>query len=135
MEFLFIFCDVLFTTVPFLNKRQLPTNWDELVENSQELVTEERFNLVKTCLFPEADSGDNSSIPEPSPNFQQAGNVGTNTTPTNVPTESPARNILASSQERLPVCKGDNVTPSNNNPEAPKMINLETFGLIRSKRI
>ena len=86
-----------------MNKIQLPPNWVELVKNSQELVTEEIFNLAKTWLFPEADSGDNTSIPEPSPILQQARNVGTNSTPTTVPTASPVINILVSSQARLPV--------------------------------
>ena len=38
----------LFTTVPFMKKIQLPPNWAELVKNSQELLTEKRFNLAKT---------------------------------------------------------------------------------------
>ena len=35
-----IFFNALFKIVPFMNKIQLPTNWDELVKNSRELVTE-----------------------------------------------------------------------------------------------
>ena len=43
--------DDLFTTVPFMNKSQLPPNWDELVKDSRELVTDERFNLEKLGSF------------------------------------------------------------------------------------
>ena len=118
-----------------MNKIQLPPNWAEIVKNSGELVTEDRSNLAKTWLFPEADSGDNASIPEPSPIFQQARNVGTNTTSTTVPTVSPTSNIIARSQARLPVCKGYNTPSSNNDLESPKMTNLATSGLRRSKRI
>ena len=112
-----------------MSKSQLPPNWDELVENSRELVTEDIFNLVKTWLFPQADSGDNTSIPEPSPNLHQAGNVDTNATTTTVPTVSPTINILDRSHARLPVCKGDNAPSSDNDLEAPNIINLATSGL------
>ena len=50
-QFCIVF-DNLFTTVTFMNKIQLPPNWSELVENLRELVTEERFNLAKTWIFP-----------------------------------------------------------------------------------
>ena len=43
--------DDLFTTVSFMNKNQLPPNWAELVKDSRELVTDERFNLAETWLF------------------------------------------------------------------------------------
>ena len=112
-----------------MNKIQIPPNCAELVKNSRELVTEERFILEKTWLFPEADSGENYSIPEPSPILQQAGNIGTNATHTLAPTAYLTRNILAISQVKLPVFKGGNVPQSNNDLEAPKMINLETSGL------
>ena len=118
-----------------MNKSQLPPNWYELVKDSQELVTEERFKLEKTWLFSEAYSGDNASIPEPSPFLQQERNVVTSAKPTIVPMASPTSNIISRSQARLTVCKGDHAPSSNNNLESPKMINLETSGLKRSKRI
>ena len=81
------------------------SNWAEIVKNSRELVTEEIFNLAKNWLFPEAYSGDNASIAEISTIFQQAGNAGTNATPTIIPMASPTSNIIATSQARLPVCE------------------------------
>ena len=120
-------------TVPFMKKIQIPPNWSELVEKSRELVTEERFNLENNWLFTEADSGNNASIPEPSPIMQQSGNVGNNVTPTIVCMASPISNILSSSQARLTVFEGDNVPSSNNDIEAPNMINFATTGLRRSK--
>ena len=118
-----------------MNSIQLPPNWDDLVRKSRELLTEDRFKLAKTWLFSEADSGDNASIPQPSPILQQARNVGTNAKTTIVPTTTPTINILYSSQARLPVCKGDNVYSSNNDLEYPNMINLAASGLRQSKRI
>ena len=130
-----IFFDDLFTTVSFMNKIQLPPNWAEIVKNSLEIVTEERFNLVNTWLFPEAYSGNNASIPQPSQILQQAGNFGTSAKPNTAPTASPTSNILASSQTRLSVCEGDNELSSNNGIESPKMINLATSGLRQPKQI
>ena len=66
-----IIFDDLFTTVPFMNKSQLPPNRAERVKYSRELVTYEQFNLAKTWLFPSADSGDDISIPEPRPIIKQ----------------------------------------------------------------
>ena len=50
-------------------------------------------------------------------------------------TESPTRDILASSQAKLTFCKEDNAPSSNNNLESFKMINMATSGLIQSKLI
>ena len=69
--------DDLFTTVPFMNKSMLPLNWAELVKDYRELVTDERFNLEKTWLFPSADSGEDVSIPEPRPVIQQSAATAT----------------------------------------------------------
>ena len=122
-----------------MKKIQLPTNSAELVKYSCELVTDERFNLAKTWLFPSADSGDNVSVPETSPILQQAENTATDTTepivnPT-LPTLSLPINFLANNPARLPVCEGNDVHSSNNDLEAPEMINLESSGLRRSQRI
>ena len=113
--------DDLFTTVPFMNKNQLPPNWADLVENSCELATEEKFDLAKTWLFPAADSGDNASIPEPS-HDESASDDNSETTQ--------RTNNISSTTSRLPVCEGEDEAL-----EAPNMINLATSGLRRSKRI
>ena len=128
-----IIFDDLFTTVPSMNKNQLPPNWADLVENSRESVTDERFDLAKTWLFPSADSGDNSAIPEPSPPQQQAMTVPT--TATQEATQYKTINFLAENPARLPVCEGDDEQSSTNDLEAPTMINLATSGLRRSQRI
>ena len=39
-----------FTTVPFMDKNQVPPNWAKLVQSSRELVTEEQFDLANTWL-------------------------------------------------------------------------------------
>jgi hypothetical protein len=52
-----------FTTVPFMEKNEVPPHLAELVENSCEKVTEENHELAQTWLFPDADPGD-ISMPE-----------------------------------------------------------------------
>ena len=144
-----IIVDDLFTTVPFMQKNQLPPNLADLDENSQELVTDERFNLAKTWLFLLDDAGDNASIPEPNPILQQdekgvifepiAKSIATDDTVTFEPiansiasTASSPIDFLADNPARLPVCEGDVEHSSNKDFEPPKMINLENSGLRRS---
>ncbi len=40
-----------FTTVPFMEKNEVPPHWAKLIENSREKVTEELYELAKTWLF------------------------------------------------------------------------------------
>jgi hypothetical protein len=56
-----------FTTVPFMEKNEVPLHWAKLVENSCEKVTEEHYELAKTWLFPDAEPGD-ISMPEQNQN-------------------------------------------------------------------
>jgi hypothetical protein len=46
--------DDLYSTVSYMEKSEVPPNWDNLVENSREKVTEEDYNLAKMWLFPQA---------------------------------------------------------------------------------
>ena len=39
-----------FTTVPYMNKNQVPPNWANLVESSREDVTVEQYDLANTWL-------------------------------------------------------------------------------------
>ena len=114
-----ILLDDLFATVPFMNKSQLLPNWAELVKDSRELVTDERFNLEKTWLFPSADSGDDVLIPEPRPVIQQSAATATSETIVTPmePAMSPPIDFLANNPARLPVCKGGYVHSSTNELE------------------
>ena len=49
--------DDLFTTVAYMKKSEVPPNWIKLVSKS-ERVTDEDYDLAKTWLVPDADSGD-----------------------------------------------------------------------------
>jgi hypothetical protein len=40
-----------FTTVPFMEKNEVPPHWAKLIENLHEKVTEEHFELAKTWIF------------------------------------------------------------------------------------
>jgi hypothetical protein len=55
--------DDYFTTVPFMEKNEVPPHWSKLIENSREKVTEEHYELAKTWLFPDPELGD-ISMPE-----------------------------------------------------------------------
>ena len=52
-----------FTTVPFMNKNQVPPNWAELVQSSRELVTEEQVQLANTWLHQDASGTAQSAGP------------------------------------------------------------------------
>jgi hypothetical protein len=62
--------DDLFSTVSYMEKREVPPNWADLVENSQEKVMEEDHNLAKMWLFPEAEVG-NITMQDTPNNFTQ----------------------------------------------------------------
>ena len=147
--------DDLFTTVPFMNKSQVPPNWADLVKNSRELVTDEQYDLAATWLFPKADEGDigsqlertsineaSSIIPieasqEQSPARDEPASIPlpptSQASSSNGRMESQAN--LAPQTPMLPVCEGDDVSANNDEFAAPTMINLATSGLRRSQRI
>jgi hypothetical protein len=54
--------DDLFTTVPFMEKSEVPLNWADLVERSQEHVTDEHYEVAKTWFFPTPEPGDISML-------------------------------------------------------------------------
>jgi hypothetical protein len=49
--------DDSFSIVSYMENSEIPPNWADLVEKSQEKVTEEDYNLAKMWLFPEAEVG------------------------------------------------------------------------------
>ncbi len=50
--------DDLFTTALFMEKSEVPPYWADLIERSQEHVTDEYYELAKTWLFPTHEPGD-----------------------------------------------------------------------------
>jgi hypothetical protein len=48
----------LFTTVTFMEKSEVPTDWAELVEKSREQVTDEHYEFAKAWLLPTPEPGD-----------------------------------------------------------------------------
>ncbi len=46
-----------------MEKNEVPPHWAKLIENSRDKVTEEHYELAKTCFFPDAEPGD-ISMPE-----------------------------------------------------------------------
>jgi hypothetical protein len=53
----------LFSTAFFMQKSEVPPNWANLVEKSQEKVIDKHYDLAKTWLFPDPEPG-NISMPE-----------------------------------------------------------------------
>ncbi len=72
-----------YTTVPFMEKNEVPPHWAELVENSCEKVTEENYELAQTWLFPDADPGD-ISMPERNQNVSGSKTISHNVPQTNL---------------------------------------------------
>jgi hypothetical protein len=50
--------DDLFMMVSYMKKSKVPPNWTELVEKLSEHITDEDYDLAKTWLFPNTESGD-----------------------------------------------------------------------------
>ena len=93
---------------------------------------------IKLGSLPSADSGDGILVQEPRPVIQQSKNTATGISepivnPT-ASTVSPPIDSLAKNPARLSVFEGDDVHSSNNELEAPEMINLATSGLRRSQQ-
>jgi hypothetical protein len=58
--------DDKFTTVPFMEKNEVPPNWAQLVKNATEKVTNQHYELAKMWLFPDPVLGD-ISMPKQNP--------------------------------------------------------------------
>ncbi len=145
--------DDLFTTVACMKKSEVPPNWGELVSKS-ERVTDEDYDLAKTWLFPDAESGDIAMQPTKSPTVVPTDATGgTLNVPSNNPTIAQRSRYQASDFD---FTRSDNVHGISNEdyiqrpfsdsvnailPEtqddnsAPALINLETSGLRRSPRL
>jgi hypothetical protein len=142
-----------FTTVSFMEKNEVPPHWAQLVENSQEKVTEEHYKLAKTWLFPDPDVR-GILMPESNPTNHNksnrtsgvqetftSSNVPSNTLPTGISSTNDASRI--SQQEEylpdplLPSVLSHDYEPSTSKDSLsiPHLINLETAGLRRSPRI
>jgi hypothetical protein len=145
--------DDLFTTVACMKKSEVPPNWGELVSKS-ERVTDEDYDLAKTWLFPDAESGDIAMQPTKSPTVVPTDATGgTLNVPSNNPTIAQRSRYQASDFD---FTRSDSVHGISNEdyiqrpfsdsvnailPEtqddnsAPALINLETSGLRRSPRL
>jgi hypothetical protein len=81
-----------FTTVPFMEKNEVPPHWAKLIENSREKVTEEHYELAKTSLFPDPELGD-ISMPERNQKVSNNPNENCETTDHNFSQNSPSTEI------------------------------------------
>jgi hypothetical protein len=140
--------DDLNSTVPYMEKSEVPPNWANLLENSREKVTEEDYNLAKMWPFPEAEIGDITMQDTINTTTTQtpAKENTSNLVPSAVPFESrPLSNSgtfesttttgLSENNDSIP-CLSLNLvttlTPSSmidDSLSAPPLINLETSGL------
>ncbi len=155
-QFHVVFDDQL-TTVPFMEKNEVPPHWAQLIKTSCEKVTEEHFELAKTWLFPDPKPGD-ISLPERNQNFSNNYNwtlidqetIDHNVTQNPLSTGmQPSIHVSLSSyldapgisqiedyiQHPLPPpvsssCDGEmTLLQSDNSLLIPHLINLETLGL------
>jgi hypothetical protein len=77
--------DDLFTRVASMKKSEVPPNWTELVGKSSERVTDEDYNLTKTWLFPNVESGDIAMQPNQKPSIVP---IGINNAAPNAPSNN-----------------------------------------------
>ena len=145
--------DDLFTTVAYMKKSEVPPNWTELVHKS-ERVTDENYDLTKTWLFPDAESGDIAMQPTGGPSIVPTDATdGTSNVPTNNPTTARRSGYQASDfdftgsngvhgisnedfiQSPFSDSVNDILPQMQDDYSAPALINLETSGLRRSPRL
>ena len=145
--------DDLFTTVAYMKKSEVPPNWTELVHKS-ERVTDEDYDLAKTWLFPDAESGDIAMQPTGGPSIVPTDATdGTSNVPTNNPTTARRSGYQASDfdftgsngvhgisnedfiQSPFSDSVNDILPQMQDDYSAPALINLETSGLRRSPRL
>jgi hypothetical protein len=143
--------DDLFTTVLFMEKSEVPPNWADLVEKSREKVTDEHYDLAKTWLFSDPEPAD-ISMPERNSNASTDPNLGSNSNITMLPTGIEPHCLFSSSDKTSGLSQNDDYVPhpflhpvlSNSAGKnlvlqiedpllVPRLINLETSGLRRSK--
>ncbi len=136
-----------------MEKNEVPPYGGQLVENLQEKVTEEHYELAKLWLFPDPDVGD-ILMPERNPTNHNKSNrtpgvqetftssdVPSSTLPTGISSTNDALGI--SQQEAylpdplLPSVLSCDYDPSTSKDSLsiPHLINLETAGLQQSPRI
>ena len=116
--------DENFTTVSCMSKGQVPSNWAQLVKDSSELVTTERYTLTETW---------NTSTTSPSPNpgdFSTEIEGDGSLDPSLDNTSSPPGDQRVTFTED----HHDSTSPSSE-LNAPRMKNLATSGLHRSSRL
>jgi hypothetical protein len=130
-----------------MKKSKVPPNWTKLVRKS-ERVTDEDYNLAKTWLFPDADSGDIAMQPTDRPNIvptdanSRTSNVPSNNSTTARQSEYQAsdldftgpngvQGISTEDFNQSPFLDSVNVILPQTQDEssAPALINLETSGL------
>ncbi len=68
-----------------MKKSEVPPNWTELVGKSSERVTDEDYNLTKTWLFPNVESGDIAMQPNQKPSIVP---IGINNAAPNAPSNN-----------------------------------------------
>jgi hypothetical protein len=151
-QFYVVFND-LFSTVSYMEKSEVPPNWADLVENSQEKVIEEEYNLAKMRLFPEVEVGDITMQDTPN-NFTQT--PARESSCTLVPPvisfdmQPLSNSSTFESTDTMQIPQNDDFIPHPSLKSvttlapsslvddlllAPCLINLETLGLRQSARI
>jgi len=90
-----------FTTVPFMEKNEVPPHWSKLIENLREKV-EEHYELAKTWLFPDPEPGD-ISMPERNQKVFNNENLSDQMTDHNLSQNLPSTEIQPPTQVRYSI--------------------------------
>ena len=91
-----------FTTVPFMEKNEVPPHWSKLIENSREKVTEKHYEIAKTWLFPDPKLGD-ISMPERNQKVFNNENLSDQMTDHNLSQNLPSTEIQPPTQVRYSI--------------------------------
>ncbi len=147
--------DDFFTTVPYMKKSEVPPNWSKLVEKSSEQVTYKDYDLAKTWLFPDANSGDiamqtnsrTTTVPIGISDGVPTVTNNNSTTALQSGHQIPQINFSRSNDAQGTISQKDSIPrpyldsvnksllPLQDNNSVPALINLETSGLRRLPRL
>ncbi len=138
--------DDFFSTVSYMKQSKVPPNWSELVEKSTEQVTDKDFDLAKTWLFPDADSGDIALDANSDTMLLPLGDSNNSTTALSSghhisqidfsrSSDVPGISSIDSVPRPHLDPANDSLLSLHDEHLAPALINLETSGLQRSPRL
>ena len=149
-QFHIVFDDT-FSTVPHIRAGTIPPNWEQLVKNSSELVTDQDYDLSRTWFDGEKDPSDEPDEPATDPQQETDVESSSHQNQSSNSSNSPEIASSTAQSDRLPSegasdsnsfqdgspNQTDSTSVSEGDEELrmPQMVNLHESGLRRSPRL